>query len=80
MVILVFIGSLSKRFKGWIFKDIYSRLDKIENNDLRHIDLSQQRSTKIKDLILDVLAGITQKEEIADRRARIEIWYSQKSL
>ncbi|GHV79938.1 hypothetical protein AGMMS49944_17290 [Spirochaetia bacterium] len=63
-----------------MLKDIYSRLDKIENNDLRHIDLSQQRSTKIEDLILDVLAGITQKEEIADRRVRIEIWYSGKSL
>ncbi|GHV89211.1 hypothetical protein AGMMS50267_15710 [Spirochaetia bacterium] len=78
LVILVFIGSLSKRFKNWIFRDIYFRLDKMENNDLRHIDLSLQRSRKIEDLTLDILTGVIPKGDVPNSRAQIETWYARE--
>jgi hypothetical protein len=78
LVILVFIGGLSKRFKNWIFRDIYSRLDRIETNDLSHIDLSIRQLRKTDDLFLDIMAGIVQKEEIGNRRALIETWYARE--
>jgi hypothetical protein len=78
LVILVFIGGLSKRFKNWIFRDIYSRLDKIETNDLSHIDLSIQQLRKTDELFLDIMAGTVQKDEIGNRRATIETWYARE--
>jgi hypothetical protein len=74
-VIVVCIAALSKRFKNWVFNDIYSRLDKIENNDLRHNEVFHEYSGKMVGLVLDaVMSNATKasKEEISVRRTRID--------
>ncbi|GHV88615.1 hypothetical protein AGMMS50267_09750 [Spirochaetia bacterium] len=74
-VIGVCFAALSKRFKNWIFNDIYSRLDKIENNDLQHNEVFHEYSGKMIGLILDAVmsnAAKASKEEIFARRTRID--------
>ncbi|GHV74043.1 hypothetical protein AGMMS49940_13450 [Spirochaetia bacterium] len=78
LVILVFIGGLSKRFKNWIFRDIHTRLDKIEKNDLKHNDLFHDYSGKMLVLILDVMSGGVSKEDISNRRAVMAEEYNRE--
>ena len=78
LVIVVFIATLSKKFKNWVFNDIYSRLDKIEHNDLRHNDTFHTYSLKMIGLILDVMAGKVSKEEIDTKRADMAEEYGRE--
>jgi fructose-1,6-bisphosphatase len=76
-IIAAFIAMLSKRFKNWVFNDIYSRLDKIENNDLQHNDKFHAYSLKMIGLILDVMAEKVSKEDIESKRAAMAEEYTR---
>jgi hypothetical protein len=78
IIALGVIFGFTGRIKDWALDDIYDTLYTIQNNDLKHIDLSLQRSRQIEDLMLDILTGIAPQEEAILRRARIEIWYAQE--
>ncbi|GHV25141.1 hypothetical protein AGMMS4952_02160 [Spirochaetia bacterium] len=73
-IIYAFTGKLKRLFFG----DIYKTLYKIENNELKHIDISLQQVRKTEDLTLDILLGIVSKEDAINKRYEIERWYTKE--
>ncbi|GHV81295.1 hypothetical protein AGMMS49944_30860 [Spirochaetia bacterium] len=77
-VIYAFTGRLKRLFFG----DIYKKLDKIENNELKHLDISLQQVRKTEDLTLDILLGLVpddaKKAEALKKRLDIQTWYTDQ--
>jgi hypothetical protein len=73
--ILGFTGSVARAVKDAVLDDVYESLYKIENNDLKHIDLSLEYLQKGNALNLNIQTGNISKEDALKTMLEIDQWY-----
>lgn len=78
IIALGVIFGFTGRIKDWALDDIYGQLYTIQNNDLKHIDLSLEYLKKGNALNLNIQVGAISNEDALAKMLEIERWYSQE--
>jgi hypothetical protein len=58
--------------------DLLEAINKIQNNELRHLDLYEDYMQQKTDLMFDLSLGDISKENIQKKRIELEVWYRQE--